>query len=111
MTSKPLDISNVLRSSDLRIPCFAVVLALVLMQGCATKTNFVKEGGDYSTDSSQCNVELVNAELNAKDSVKPNELNTPKYLEYKSPFESCMVSKGWTPEKTEFRLNTLKMTW
>jgi hypothetical protein len=111
MTSKLFDISNLPRSQNLRAFSLVTVFALVWVGGCATQTNYVKQGGDYSTDSSQCNQELVNAELTAKDSVKPNELNTPQSLQYKNPFESCMVSKGWTPEKTELRLNTIKMTW
>jgi len=87
------------------------VIVLLSMSACATRTNYVKLGGDYSTDSSQCNEEVINAQRNSKDAGKPNELNTPQSLQYTSPFESCMVSKGWSPEKTEFRLNSLKMTW
>jgi len=87
------------------------VIVLLSMSACATRTNYVKLGGDYSTDSSQCNEEVINAQRNAKDACKPNELNTPQSLQYTSPFESCMVSKGWSPEKTEFRLNSLKMSW
>ena len=88
-----------------------LVIVLLGLSACAARTNYVKLGGDYSTDSSQCNEEVINAQRNAKDAGKPNELNTPQSLQYTSPFESCMVSKGWSPEKTEFRLNSLKMTW
>jgi len=79
--------------------------------GCATRTNFVKDGGDYQTDSLQCKEEDLATVGKSGDTDKPNELNTPKDLKYVSPFEACMVSKGWRPEKTEFRLNSLKMTW
>jgi hypothetical protein len=92
----------------------AVFLGLVLVfniTGCATRTNYVKESGNYEVDSAQCKEEELNAINKNGDLDKPNELNTPKSLQYVSPFESCMVSKGWHPEKTEFRLNSLKMSW
>ncbi len=92
---------------------FAVIFAELALNlsGCATHTNYVKEAGDYETDSAQCKEEELAAISKNGDLDKPNELNTPKDVKYVSPFESCMVSKGWHPEKTEFRLNYFKMTW
>lgn len=89
-----------------------IVAALLLLAftSCATHTNYVKDGGDFTADNAQCQQDILAAE-NANDANKPNELNTPKSLQYTNPYETCMVSKGWHPEKTEFRLNSLKMTW
>ena len=87
-----------------------VCLTLNLM-GCATRINYVKEGGNYQTDSQQCReLELPGINKNA-DLDRPNELNGPKDAQFVSTFESCMVAKGWSTEKTQFRLNYLKMTW
>ena len=100
MTSKLFDISNLPRSQNLRAFSLVTVFALVWVGGCATQTNYVKQGGDYSTDSSQCNQELVNAELTAKDSVKPNELNTeigskPTWVSPRTIISEQCVGEGW----------------
>jgi len=85
-------------------------LALNIM-GCATRINYVKEGGDYQTDSQLCKEAELSAISKNGDVDRPNELNGPKDAQFVSPFESCMVSKGWSTEKTQFRLNYFKMTW
>ena len=87
------------------------VCLVCAITGCATSTNYVKEGGDYQADSVQCKEEELRVIDKNGDLDKPNDLNTPKAAQYVSPFESCMVYKGWRPEKTEFRLNSLKMSW
>lgn len=87
-----------------------VVAIMACLSGCASHTNYVKDGGDFQADSLACN-EQVGESLKSVEAEKPNELNIPKASQYTSPFESCMVSKGWHPEKTEFRLNALRMTW
>jgi len=91
-----------------------VLLLAALICGlpsCATHTNYVKDGGDYQEDSQQCkDQELASIRKNG-DLEKPNDLNTPKNTQYVSPFESCMISKGWHTEKTQFRLNSFKMSW
>jgi len=87
------------------------LVSIVSLSGCATSTNYVKEGGDYQTDSVQCKEEELRTIGKNGDLDKPNDLNTPKATQYVSPFESCMVYKGWRAEKTEFRLNSLKMSW
>jgi hypothetical protein len=90
----------------------AVFVCLTLnLMGCATRINYVKEGGDYQTDSQLCRDTEQSTISKNGDVDRPNELNGPKDAQFVSPFESCMVSKGWSTEKTQFRLNYLKMTW